>query len=46
MVLFFLDRIASAAGGVARHFLDVLDDDDRDKIASGNWDRMCAGIRR
>ncbi|MGZ8748165.1 MAG: alpha/beta fold hydrolase, partial [Mycobacterium sp.] len=34
------------AGGVARHFLDVLDDDDRDKIASGNWDRMCAGIRR
>jgi uncharacterized protein len=37
---------ASTAGGVARHFLDVLDDDDRNKIASGNWDRMCAGIRR
>jgi uncharacterized protein len=37
---------ASTAGGVARHFLDVLDDDDRNKVASGNWDRMCAGIRR
>jgi predicted TIM-barrel fold metal-dependent hydrolase len=37
---------ASATGGVARHFLDALDDDDREKVASGNWDRMCAGIRR
>ncbi|MGZ5378304.1 MAG: amidohydrolase family protein [Mycobacterium sp.] len=46
-VIFAADYpFASAAGGVARHFLDVLDDDDRDKIASGNWDRMCAGIRR
>lgn len=33
-------------GGVARQFLDVLDEADRVQIASGNWDRMCAGIRR
>jgi hypothetical protein len=33
-------------GGLVRHFLGELDDDDRDKIASGNWDRLCAGIRR
>jgi predicted TIM-barrel fold metal-dependent hydrolase len=48
------DRIMFAADypfvspddGAARHFLDVLDDDDRKKIASGNWDRLCAAIRR
>jgi predicted TIM-barrel fold metal-dependent hydrolase len=33
-------------GGVARQFLGELDDGDRDKIASGNWDRLCEGIRR
>jgi hypothetical protein len=33
-------------GGVARRFLEELDDSDRAKIASGNWDRLCAGIRR
>lgn len=48
------DRIMFAAdypfvptgGGVARQFLEELDDGDRDKVASGNWDRLCAGIRR
>lgn len=48
------DRIMFAADypfvspddGAAHHFLDVLDDDDREKIASGNWDRLCAAIRR
>jgi predicted TIM-barrel fold metal-dependent hydrolase len=48
------DRIMFAAdypfvptdGGVARRFLEELDDGDRDKIASGNWDRLCAEIRR
>ncbi len=35
-------------GGGARRFLDDadLDDADRVKIASGNWDRICAAIRR
>ncbi|MGV9801977.1 amidohydrolase family protein [Mycobacterium sp. NPDC003449] len=37
-----------APGGGARAFLAgaELDDADRDKIASGNWDRLCAAIRR
>jgi predicted TIM-barrel fold metal-dependent hydrolase len=32
----------------ARRFLEEADltDADRDKIASGNWERLCAGIRR
>ena len=32
----------------ARKFLEdaALSDDDREKIASGNWARLCAGIRR
>lgn len=34
--------------GAAREFLQSadLDDSDRDRIASGNWDQMCARIRR
>jgi len=32
--------------GVARRFLDQLNDEARAKVASGNWDRLCAGIRR
>lgn len=35
-----------AGGGAARRFLEELDDGDRAKIASGNWDRLCEGIRR
>ena len=38
----------NGAGGGARRFLEQadLDDADRNKIASGNWDRLCAEIRR
>ena len=34
--------------GRARHFLEQADlsDENRLKIASGNWDRLCAGIVR
>ena len=37
-----------AEKGVARTFLQQanLADDDQLKIASGNWDRLCAAIRR
>jgi len=37
-----------APDGGSRRFLDEADltDGDREKIASGNWDRLCAGIRR
>jgi predicted TIM-barrel fold metal-dependent hydrolase len=37
-----------AAESGARRFLEETDlsDDDRTRIASGNWDRLCAGIRR
>ena len=35
-----------ADGGVVRRFLGELDDDARGMVASGNWDRLCAGIRR
>lgn len=37
-----------AADSGARRFLEEaeLSDDDRARIASGNWDRLCAGIRR
>ncbi|WP_319429006.1 amidohydrolase family protein [Mycobacterium sp. RTGN5] len=37
-----------AADSGARRFLEEADlgDDDRARIASGNWDRLCAGIRR
>lgn len=37
-----------APQGGARHFLEKADlsDADRKKIASGNWDRLCAGVRR
>lgn len=37
-----------APDGEARRFLKEaeLTDADRDKIASANWDRVCAGIRR
>lgn len=37
-----------AADCGARRFLEEADlsDDDRTRIASGNWDRLCAGIRR
>lgn len=37
-----------APQGGARRFLQDADlsDGDREKIASGNWDRLCAGIRR
>lgn len=36
------------ADGGARHFLEEADisEADREKIASGNWDRICAAIRR
>lgn len=39
---------AMASDGGARRFIvqAELSDDDRQKIASGNWDRLCAGIRR
>lgn len=39
-------RIAPAGG--ARRFLQEADltEPERDKIASGNWNRLCAGIRR
>jgi len=48
------DRIMFAAdypfvptdSGIARRFLDELSDGDRAKIASGNWERVCAAIRR
>jgi predicted TIM-barrel fold metal-dependent hydrolase len=48
-ILFSTDypfRFASQGG--ARHFLETADltDAEREKIASGNWDRLCAGIRR
>jgi predicted TIM-barrel fold metal-dependent hydrolase len=35
-------------GGIARGFLEQADlsDDDRARIASGNWAQLCAGIRR
>jgi uncharacterized protein len=35
-------------GGLARGFLEQADltDDDRARIASGNWAQLCAGIRR
>jgi hypothetical protein len=34
--------------GGGRRFLEQAEigDDDREKIASGNWERLCAGIRR
>jgi predicted TIM-barrel fold metal-dependent hydrolase len=32
--------------GASRRFLEGLDEADRNKIASGNWDRLCAAIRR
>ena len=34
--------------GSARRFLREADltDDEREKIASGNWEKLCAGIRR
>jgi uncharacterized protein len=51
-----VDRILFAAdypyvptdGAAARRFLDEsgLDDADREKIASGNWERLRSGIRR
>jgi predicted TIM-barrel fold metal-dependent hydrolase len=51
-----IDRIMFAAdypyvptdGGLARKFLEdaALSDLDREKIASGNWARLCAEIRR
>ena len=48
------DRIMFAADypfaptddGAALRFLGELADADRNKIASGNWDQLCAGIRR
>jgi predicted TIM-barrel fold metal-dependent hydrolase len=36
----------SVPDGASRKFLEQLDDADREKIASGNWDRLCAAIRR
>ena len=37
-----------APQGGARRFLEEADlsDADREKIASGNWDRLCSDIRR
>ena len=37
-----------ASQGGARRFLEAADlsDADREKIASANWERLCAGIRR
>ena len=39
---------AMAAGGGARRFLEEaqVSEEDRLKIGSGNWDRLCAAIRR
>ncbi len=48
-ILFSTDYpFQSAPQGGARRFLVEADltDPDREKIASGNWDRLCAGIRR
>ena len=48
-ILFSTDYpYALATRGTARSFLDSaeLSDADRSKIASGNWQRLCAGIRR
>lgn len=48
-VLFSTDYpFESAPRGGARRFLEEagLSAADRDRIASGNWDRLCAGIRR
>ncbi|ORA26634.1 amidohydrolase family protein [Mycobacterium aquaticum] len=36
----------SVPDGASRKFLEELDTADREKIASGNWDRLCAAIRR
>ena len=40
--------VAEQAAGSARRFLRDADltDDEREKIASGNWEKLCAGIRR
>jgi predicted TIM-barrel fold metal-dependent hydrolase len=37
-----------APDGGARRFLEEADlsDNEREKIGSGNWDRICADIRR
>lgn len=48
-ILFSTDYpFESAPDGGARRFLEEADlsDDDRTRIASGNWERLCAGIRR
>lgn len=48
-VMFAADYpFAPTKGGLARDFLDgaELADADREKIASGNWNRLAAGIRR
>ncbi len=48
-ILFSTDYPFEAASlGGARHFLEQasLSAAEREKIASGNWDRLCAGIRR
>lgn len=46
-IMFAADYPYAAAGdGAALRFLDGLDADDQDKIASGHWDQLCAGIRR
>ena len=48
-ILFSTDYpFVPARNGAARRFLEEADlsDADREKIASGNWERLCAGIRR
>lgn len=39
---------AIAEGGAARRFIEETDlsEQDRSKIAFGNWERLCAQIRR
>lgn len=48
-VLFATDYpyVMGPAGG-SRRFLGEaeISDEDREKMASGNWERLCAGIRR
>jgi predicted TIM-barrel fold metal-dependent hydrolase len=48
-ILFSMDYpYASLPHGAARNFLEdaQLSEDDRTKIASGNWEALCAGVRR
>ena len=48
-ILFATDYpFAPATKGAARHFMEAayLNEADRTKIASGNWQAVCANMRR